>query len=110
MEGIHRRPKKGGRSLEIIDVRNLSENKLSLSQSRSRAAVDPSPSTKRQAIKKPSESSKSSVKSWWKNPEMKRRRRVAKYKLYTVEGKVKNSIKKGIKWFKTRCSRIMSGF
>ncbi|CAK9321848.1 unnamed protein product [Citrullus colocynthis] len=110
MEGLHHHPNKGGRSLEVIDVRKLSENKMYLNQSQKRAIVDPS-FVKRHVAMTMSESSKSSTKkSWWKKPEMKRRRRVAKYKLYAVEGKVKSSIKKGIRWFKTKCSRIISGF
>ncbi|KAA0032381.1 hypothetical protein E5676_scaffold1159G00320 [Cucumis melo var. makuwa] len=110
MERVHRRPNKGDRNLKIIDVRKLSENKMHLNQSRRHSTIDPS-SMKPRAIKTTSESSKAStVKLWWKNSEMKRRRRVAKYKLYTVEGRVKESIRKGINWFKCRCTRIISGF
>ncbi|KAI8026930.1 hypothetical protein LOK49_LG02G02303 [Camellia lanceoleosa] len=39
--------------------------------------------------------------------EMKRKKRVAKYKWYAVEGKVKASLKKGYRWFKRRCSEIV---
>ncbi|GMP40012.1 hypothetical protein CsSME_00010633 [Camellia sinensis var. sinensis] len=42
--------------------------------------------------------------------EMKRKKRVAKYKWYAVEGKVKASLKKGYRWFKRRCSEIVRGF
>ncbi|ONM26322.1 hypothetical protein Zm00014a_005420 [Zea mays] len=38
--------------------------------------------------------------------EMKRRRRVASYKAYAVEGKVKASIRRGIRWVKAKCDRI----
>ncbi|CAN6347197.1 unnamed protein product [Urochloa humidicola] len=40
------------------------------------------------------------------DPEMKRRRRVASYKAYSVEGKVKASLRRGIRWFKGKCSEI----
>ncbi|XP_040375948.1 uncharacterized protein LOC121053285 [Oryza brachyantha] len=40
------------------------------------------------------------------DPEMKRRRRVAGYKAYAVEGKVKASLRRGIRWFKRKCSGI----
>ncbi|KAL5229144.1 hypothetical protein ABZP36_017409 [Zizania latifolia] len=40
------------------------------------------------------------------NPEAKRRRRVAGYKAYAVEGKVKASLRRGIRWFKRKCSGI----
>ncbi|RCV23663.1 hypothetical protein SEVIR_5G023733v4 [Setaria viridis] len=42
------------------------------------------------------------------DPEMKRRRRVAGYKVYAVEGKVKASIRRGLRWFKRKCSGILS--
>ncbi|XAR58392.1 hypothetical protein NMG60_11013775 [Bertholletia excelsa] len=40
---------------------------------------------------------------------MKRRRRIAKYKVYAVDGRVKESIKKGIRWIKSKCSEIVHG-
>ncbi|KAI4378069.1 hypothetical protein MLD38_015606 [Melastoma candidum] len=46
----------------------------------------------------------------WTDPEMKRKRRVAKYKMYSAEGKIKESLKKGIRWIKRKCSRIVHGF
>ncbi|KGN61447.1 hypothetical protein Csa_006051 [Cucumis sativus] len=110
MEGVHRRPNKGDRNLRIIDVRKLSENKIHLNQSGRQSTMNPS-SVKPRGMKTASESSKTSGgKSWGKKLEVKRRRRVAKYKLYTVEGKVKDSIRKGINWFKCKYTRIMSGF
>uniref|UniRef100_A0ACD5Y5A7 Uncharacterized protein n=2 Tax=Avena sativa TaxID=4498 RepID=A0ACD5Y5A7_AVESA len=39
--------------------------------------------------------------------EMKRRGRVASYKAYAVEGKVKASIRRGIRWIKAKCSHIV---
>ncbi|KAG6478982.1 hypothetical protein ZIOFF_062432 [Zingiber officinale] len=47
--------------------------------------------------------------SWWADPEVRRRRRVAGYKWYTVESKVKASFRKGIRWIKTRCSELVHG-
>ncbi|KAG8067784.1 hypothetical protein GUJ93_ZPchr0005g15568 [Zizania palustris] len=43
------------------------------------------------------------------DPEMKRRRRVASYKAYSVEGKVKASLRRGLRWFKDKCSEIFHG-
>ncbi|PNT70431.1 hypothetical protein BRADI_2g11702v3 [Brachypodium distachyon] len=40
------------------------------------------------------------------DPEMKRRRRVAGYKAYAVNGKVKASLRRGLRWFKRKCSGI----
>lgn len=42
------------------------------------------------------------------DPEMKRRRRVAGYKAYAVGGKVKASLRRGLRWFKRKCSRILN--
>ena len=40
-------------------------------------------------------------KSWSLNdPELKRKKRVAGYKVYAVEGKVKGSVRKGFRWIK----------
>src|ERR1044072_7456527 len=36
---------------------------------------------------------KSSSSWWWNDPERKRQRRVAKYKLYSAEGRCKHSVK-----------------
>ncbi|KAL3827786.1 hypothetical protein ACJIZ3_016588 [Penstemon smallii] len=41
---------------------------------------------------------------------MKRRKRIAKYKVYTVEGRVKASITNGIRWIKNKCSQIIHGY
>ncbi|KAF8680738.1 hypothetical protein HU200_045580 [Digitaria exilis] len=39
--------------------------------------------------------------------EMKRRRRVAGYKAYAVEGSVKASIRRGLRWVKAKCEHII---
>jgi hypothetical protein len=49
-------------------------------------------------------------KSWsFNDPEMQRKKRVASYKVYTVEGKVKGSLRKSFRWLKDRCSRLVNG-
>lgn len=51
------------------------------------------------------------TKPWgFTDPEMKRKKRIAKYKVYTVEGKVKSSLKKGLRWIKNKCSEIIHGY
>lgn len=46
--------------------------------------------------------------SWWSgDPEAKRRRRVAGYKSYAVEARVKASIRKGFRWIKDRCTGLV---
>lgn len=44
------------------------------------------------------------------DPEMKRRKRVAKYKVYSVEGRVKASFRNGLRWIKNKCSQIIHGY
>ena len=36
------------------------------------------------------------------NPEMKRRKRVAAYNMYTMEGKLKSSLRNSFKWIKNK--------
>ncbi|XP_023524599.1 uncharacterized protein LOC111788494 [Cucurbita pepo subsp. pepo] len=56
-------------------------------------------------------SAAAAAKPWrFGDPEGKRRKRIAKYKVYTVEGKVKDSLRKGLQWIKTKCSRIVHGY
>ncbi|GKU86968.1 hypothetical protein SLEP1_g1431 [Rubroshorea leprosula] len=56
-------------------------------------------------------SSQGVPKPWgFSDPEMKRKRRIAKYKVYTVEGKVQASLRKGLRWIKNKCSQIVHGY
>ncbi|KAI3724804.1 hypothetical protein L1987_64571 [Smallanthus sonchifolius] len=49
-------------------------------------------------------------KSWsFGDPELQRMKRVASYKAYTVEGKVKGSIKKSFRWIKDKYSQMVYG-
>lgn len=51
------------------------------------------------------------AKPWgFGDSEMKRRKRIAKYKVYTVEGRVKASIRNGLRWIKNKCSQIIHGY
>ncbi|KAL7120030.1 hypothetical protein ACP275_02G098300 [Erythranthe tilingii] len=47
---------------------------------------------------------------WYSDGELKRRNRIAKYKYYSVEGKVKNSFNKGLRWLKKTCSIVVHGY
>ncbi|XP_054795119.1 uncharacterized protein LOC129303804 [Prosopis cineraria] len=50
-------------------------------------------------------------KSWsFKDPELQRKKRVASYKMYSVEGKVKGSLRKSFRWLKDRYSRVIYGW
>ncbi|XVF15018.1 hypothetical protein REPUB_Repub09cG0113300 [Reevesia pubescens] len=49
-----------------------------------------------------SNSSKADVLETCGNPELKRRKRVAAYNMYTMEGKLKSSLRNSFKWIKTK--------
>ncbi|KAL2254162.1 UNVERIFIED_CONTAM: hypothetical protein Sindi_0210900 [Sesamum indicum] len=53
---------------------------------------------------------RSVARPWYSSGELKRRKRIAEYKLYSVEGKMKNRLRKGFRWVKNTCSRIVHGF
>jgi len=51
-----------------------------------------------------------SAKSWsLSDPEVKRRKRVASYKVYAVEGRVKASFLKSFRWIKDKYSEMLQG-
>ncbi|XP_019173408.1 PREDICTED: uncharacterized protein LOC109168983 [Ipomoea nil] len=43
------------------------------------------------------------------DPELQRKKRVASYKAYAVEGKLKGSIKKSFRWIKERYTQVVYG-
>jgi len=58
-----------------------------------------------------STSSVISKSSWGlSDPEFERKKRVASYKVYSVEGKVKGSLKKSFKWVKNRYTQVVNGW
>ncbi|KAK0599231.1 hypothetical protein LWI29_003455 [Acer saccharum] len=65
------------------------------------------PHYRQNVMMKEKRNTKNTLKMWWNDLETKRRKRVAKYKFYSVEGKVKSSLKKGFRWMKKKCSRII---
>ncbi|KAH6758196.1 DUF3511 domain protein [Perilla frutescens var. frutescens] len=54
----------------------------------------------------------SSSKSWSFNvdPELQRKKRIAGYKAYGVEGKMKTSFTKSFRWIKHACNNLVNGF
>ncbi|CAI0627948.1 unnamed protein product [Linum tenue] len=62
-------------------------------------------------LKKGKSANGSVSKTWsFNDPELQRRKRVASYKVYTVEGKVKGSFKKSFRWLKDRYTRVVHGW
>ncbi|KAJ4722067.1 DUF3511 domain protein, putative (DUF3511) [Melia azedarach] len=48
--------------------------------------------------------------SWINDPEVKRQRRIAKYKAYAVEGKMKSSFRNGFRWVKNKYCQLVHGY
>ncbi|CAI9773148.1 unnamed protein product [Fraxinus pennsylvanica] len=54
---------------------------------------------------------KGSGKSWsFNDPEFQRKKRVASYKVYSAEGKVKGSFKKSFRWIKYKYTQVVYGW
>ncbi|XP_043721531.1 uncharacterized protein LOC122668987 [Telopea speciosissima] len=52
-----------------------------------------------------------SSKSWsFNDPELQRKKRVASYKVYAVEGKAKGSLRKSFRWLKDRYTQVVNGW
>ncbi|XWS44811.1 hypothetical protein CRYUN_Cryun15aG0080800 [Craigia yunnanensis] len=60
--------------------------------------------TKSYSFNGPISSSKVDVLATCVNPELKRRKRVASYNMYTMEAKLKSSLCNSFKWIKTKFS------
>ncbi|XP_017982026.1 PREDICTED: uncharacterized protein LOC108663167 [Theobroma cacao] len=58
-----------------------------------------------------STSGSSSSKSWsFADPEFQRKKRVASYKMYSVEGKVKGSLRRSFRWLKDKYTQVVYGW
>ncbi|XWS57448.1 hypothetical protein CRYUN_Cryun09bG0175000 [Craigia yunnanensis] len=97
-----------GRNMEIIDTNMLKYvNKVYFG--RSQPSFELPPFDQKQVGKKRNKSSMS-IKSWWNEPKMKRKRRLTKYKMFAIEGKLKDSLKKGHRWIKNKYRKIVHGY
>ena len=58
-----------------------------------------------------STSGSNSSKSWSiADPEFQRKKRVASYKMYSVEGKVKGSFRRSFRWLKDKYTQVVYGW
>ncbi|GKV11955.1 hypothetical protein SLE2022_161940 [Rubroshorea leprosula] len=80
------------------------------------SAVRPAPTTQtapnnENKFKKGKSTNAVSSRSWsFSDPELQRKKRVASYKVYSVEGKLKGSLKKSFRWLKDRYTRVVYGW
>ncbi|KAE8700386.1 hypothetical protein F3Y22_tig00110557pilonHSYRG00304 [Hibiscus syriacus] len=63
-------------------------------------------------LKKGRTASASSSSNGWNfgDPEFQRKKRVASYKMYSVEGKVKGSLRRSFRWLKDKYTRVVYGW
>ncbi|RWW83485.1 hypothetical protein BHE74_00008014 [Ensete ventricosum] len=106
----------GDRRLEIVKGNVFSANQTFYYAADRDRPPSPSPPPRRRSPDpqfpppRRSDSSSAGSSAWcFSDPEAKRRRRVASYKAYAVEGKVKASFRKGFRWIKVKCSGLVHG-
>ncbi|CAB1184624.1 unnamed protein product [Spirodela intermedia] len=69
------------------------------------------PAVKEMKLKKGKGGGASKSGGWsFSDPELQRKKRVASYKVYAVEGKMKGSLRKSFRWLKDRCSQVVYGW
>ena len=106
--GSGHRPYGSDRRLEIVSGKGYGSNQTYAATRPHSADLPPVPSKATRG----SHSGAASVPKPWSfsDPESKRKKRIAKYKVYAVEGKVKATIRKSIRWIKNKCSQIVHGY
>lgn len=74
-------------------------------------SVQPNQLGKEIKMKKSKSSFESSSKTWsFNDPELQRKKRVASYKVYAVEGKMKGSLRKSFRWIKDTYTQAVYGW
>ncbi|MBA0697261.1 hypothetical protein Goari_020807 [Gossypium aridum] len=74
-------------------------------------SVQPNQLGKEIKMKKSKSSFGSSSKTWsFNDPELQRKKRVASYKVYAVEGKMKGSLRKSFRWIKDTYTQAVYGW
>ncbi|KAL1552332.1 hypothetical protein AAHA92_13142 [Salvia divinorum] len=68
-------------------------------------------STPPQPAAAPPRKLKKEPKCWsFSDPEFQRKRRVASYKVYCVEGRLRGSVRRSVRWLKNRYTQIVYGW
>ncbi|KAL7114047.1 hypothetical protein ACP275_04G096300 [Erythranthe tilingii] len=110
-EGVKAQPS------SMHDLRSYSttsdhNNNLDYNKSFNKESANKTTMKKSRIISASSSSSSSSSKNWNLNmdqPELQRKKRVAGYKAYGVEGKMKSSFRTSFKWIKDTCNHVAHG-
>ncbi|XP_061371932.1 uncharacterized protein LOC133314467 [Gastrolobium bilobum] len=93
-----------------VKVRSMNDNKMWVSNNNTTSSSWYSYEAPKERYVTTKVTKSKKTDSWWNNPERKRKRRVAKYKLYTSEGKFKQSVKNGFRWLKIKCFKFVTNF
>ncbi|XP_010544986.1 PREDICTED: uncharacterized protein LOC104817471 [Tarenaya hassleriana] len=105
--GSGQRPHAADRRTEIVSGKGYGVGASQIYATRSSSSDLPPPPPPTEAPR----ASNASAKPWGlSDAEMRRKKRIARYKAYTVEGKVKASLRKGLRWIKDKCSQIVHGY
>lgn len=68
-------------------------------------------SAKEMKVKKVKRAASKPSKSWsFNDPELQRKKRVAGYKIYAAEGKMKGSLRKSFRWIKHTYTQVLYGW
>ncbi|KAE9460402.1 hypothetical protein C3L33_07654, partial [Rhododendron williamsianum] len=98
----------GERRLEVVSGKNFNANQM---YAPSQSEPPPVPLRVTRLSHSTAAAAAAATKPWgFTDGEMKRRKRVARYKSYAIEGKVKASIRDGMRWIKNKCSQMVHGF
>ncbi|KAI9106387.1 hypothetical protein K1719_021915 [Acacia pycnantha] len=105
------RPYGNGQTMQIESYYGAPGPYVTRSYSTSYAQTQMGPIPRDLKLKKGKSISGSAFKSWsFKDPELQRKKRIAGYKMYSAEGKVKGSLRKSFRWLKDKYSRVIYGW
>ncbi|KAL8101036.1 hypothetical protein AgCh_033063 [Apium graveolens] len=97
----------GERRLEIVSGKVVNAGKQMMYSSPEMSSISSSRVNRLSQVV----ASSSPAKPWgFNDPEMKRKKRIAKYKVYSIEGRFKASFRSGFRWIKTKCSEFIHGY
>nr|GLL17221.1 uncharacterized protein LOC109190957 [Ipomoea trifida] len=91
------------------DGRNMQKNEMEKTKYHGLRSYCAPPPPK---LKKGKSSNNGSTSKCWSmnDPEFQRKKRIASYKVYSVEGKVKGSLRRSFRWLKDKYSQVIYGW
>ncbi|CAH9085676.1 unnamed protein product [Cuscuta epithymum] len=102
----------GGGPPNMKDIRSYSTSYAYTSSSSSDTGYNKEEKMKKSKSRVSAMGSFGSKSGSWKSlndPELQRKKRVVGYKVYSVEGKMKGSLRKSFRWIKNTCTQVVYG-